>query len=57
LRLGELRDGEAARISASDAFPEHPFAVIGAKVIATKGDRAGALTLVQECRRTGLRRT
>jgi len=52
-RLGKLREAETAYMDASHAFPGHPFAVIGyAKLLAAKGDRGGALTLLQELQRT-----
>jgi tetratricopeptide (TPR) repeat protein len=53
LRLGRIRDAEAQYTAASHAFPGHPFAVIGyAKVLAVRGDRAGALTLLQGLQKT-----
>ena len=40
-------------MAASHAFPGHPFAVIGyAKVLVARGDRTGALTLLQNLQRT-----
>jgi tetratricopeptide (TPR) repeat protein len=53
LRLGSIREAEAAYMAASRAVPGHPFAVTGyAKVRAAKGDRAGALTLLEDLQRT-----
>src|SRR5581483_9037931 len=44
---GRLNDAKAAYAQASQAFPGHPFAVIGyAKVIAAEGDRVGAINLL-----------
>ncbi|MEP7305957.1 MAG: tetratricopeptide repeat protein [Acidobacteriota bacterium] len=53
LRLGKVRDAEVEYTAASHAFPGHPFAVMGyAKVLVTRGDRTGALTLLQSLQRT-----
>jgi tetratricopeptide (TPR) repeat protein len=48
-QLGQLNGAKDAYASASQAFPGHPFAVIGyAKVIAAEGDITGALGLLQQ---------
>jgi tetratricopeptide (TPR) repeat protein len=53
LRLGRLHEAEAEYRAASHAFPGHPFAVMGyAKVLVARGDRPGALTLLQSLQRT-----
>jgi len=53
VRLGKLQEAESEYIVASHAFPGHPFAVIGyAKVLAARGDRSGAVTLLQNLQRT-----
>jgi tetratricopeptide (TPR) repeat protein len=47
-QLGHTHEAKAEYIAASHAFPGHPFAVIGyAKVIASEGDRVGALELLR----------
>jgi len=47
-QLGKLHEAKVAYASASQAFPGHPFAVTGyAKVIASEGDRGGALELLR----------
>jgi tetratricopeptide (TPR) repeat protein len=52
-RQGKLRDAESEYILASHAFPGHPFAVVGyARVLAARGETAGALGLLQELWRT-----
>ena len=49
LRLGQLHEAEAAYIASSHAFPGHPFAIAGyARLLAARGDRSGALALLQE---------
>ncbi len=53
LRLGKLHEAEAEYIAASHAFPGHPFAMMGyARLLAARGDRTGALTMLQELART-----
>jgi tetratricopeptide (TPR) repeat protein len=53
VRLGKVREAEAEYTAASHAFPGHPFAVMGyAKVLTARGDRSGALTLLQNLQRT-----
>jgi len=53
LRLGRLREAEAEYTAASQAFPGHPFAVIGyARVLDARGDHTGAVTLLQNLQRT-----
>ena len=53
LRLGRLHDAETAYITASHAFPGHPFAVTGyARLLAARGETAGALGLLQDLART-----
>jgi tetratricopeptide (TPR) repeat protein len=45
---GKLLDAKAEFAAASQAFPGHPFAVIGyAKVVAAEGDATGALALLR----------
>jgi tetratricopeptide (TPR) repeat protein len=47
-QMGRRHDAKAAYAWASQAFPGHPFAVIGyAKTVAAEGDRAGALALLK----------
>jgi tetratricopeptide (TPR) repeat protein len=47
-QLGKTHEAKAAYASASQAFPGHPFAVMGyARAIAAEGDRAGALELLR----------
>jgi tetratricopeptide (TPR) repeat protein len=47
-QLGKLHEAKTAYASASQAFPGHPFAVMGyAKVIAAEGDKNGALELLR----------
>jgi tetratricopeptide (TPR) repeat protein len=49
LLLGRLRDAREAFTAASQAFPGHPFAVIGyAKLAAAEGDLDRALHLLQD---------
>jgi len=53
LQLGKRHEAKSAFATASQAFPGHPFAVIGyARVIAAEGDRAGALTLLKDLARS-----
>lgn len=48
-QLGKLHEAKKAFSTASQAFPGHPFAVMGyARVIDAEGDHAGALTLLRE---------
>lgn len=48
VQLGKLREAKAEYAAASQAFPGHPFAVIGyANVIAAEGDLTGALELLR----------
>jgi tetratricopeptide (TPR) repeat protein len=48
-QLGRFQEARQEYIAASQAFPGHPFAVIGyAKTIAHEGDPSGALTLLQK---------
>jgi tetratricopeptide (TPR) repeat protein len=52
LQLGRLHDAREAFAAASQAFPGHPFAVIGyAKAIAAEGDVERALHLLQDLQR------
>jgi tetratricopeptide (TPR) repeat protein len=52
LQLGRVHDAKEAFTAASQAFPGHPFAVIGyTKVIAAEGDLARALHLLQDLQR------
>jgi tetratricopeptide (TPR) repeat protein len=45
---GKTREAKEQYIAASQAFPGHPFAVIGfARTIAAEGDRAGALEMLR----------
>jgi tetratricopeptide (TPR) repeat protein len=54
-QLGRLYDAKVEFSAASRAFPGHPFAVSGyAKTIASGGDVAGALTLLENLARTSL---
>ena len=47
-QLGKLYEARQEYAAASQAFPGHPFAVIGyARVIAAEGDSSGALALLQ----------
>jgi tetratricopeptide (TPR) repeat protein len=47
LHLGRLQDAKLEFAAASQAFPGHPFAVVGyAKTIAAEGDLQGALNLL-----------
>jgi tetratricopeptide (TPR) repeat protein len=49
LQLGRLREAKDAFVAASEAFPGHPFAVIGyAKAIADEGDVDRALHLLED---------
>ena len=53
LRLGKLHEAETEYITASHAFPAHPFAMIGyARLLAARGERSSALTLLQELAKT-----
>ncbi len=53
LRLGKLHEAEAEYIAASHAFPGHPFAMMGyARLLAARGEKTGALTMLQELART-----
>ena len=53
VRVGKVREAEAEYTAASHAFPGHPFAMMGyAKVLTARGDRSGALTLLQNLQRT-----
>ena len=48
VQLGKLHEAKAAYAAASQAFPGHPFAVMGyAKAIAAEGDVNGALELLR----------
>ena len=52
-RLGKGRDAETEYIAGSHAFPGHPFAMMGyARLLAARGERSSALTLLQELART-----
>src|SRR5262249_52374573 len=47
-QLGRLAEAKEAYIRASQAFPGHPFAVMGfSRVLEREGDLAGALNLVR----------
>jgi tetratricopeptide (TPR) repeat protein len=49
LQLGRVREAKEAFIAASEAFPGHPFAVMGyAKAIADEGDVDRALHLLED---------
>ena len=49
LRLGKLHEAAAEYITASQAFPGHPFAMLGyARLLALRGEPASALALLQE---------
>jgi tetratricopeptide (TPR) repeat protein len=49
LQLGQIDEAKGAFAAASQAFPGHPFAVMGyARAIDVEGDRTGALTLLGE---------
>jgi tetratricopeptide (TPR) repeat protein len=49
LQLGRLPDARDAFISASEAFPGHPFAVVGyARVVAAEGDCERAVHLLED---------
>jgi tetratricopeptide (TPR) repeat protein len=51
-QMGRLHDAKLQFARASQAFPGHPFAVLGyAKTIAAEGDLPGALTLLQDLQR------
>ncbi len=53
LRLGKLHEAETEYVAASHAFPGHPFAMMGyARLLMTRGDKTGALTMLQELART-----
>ena len=53
MRLGKLRDAETAYVAASQAFPGHPFAMMGyARLLAVRGEQRSALNLLQELART-----
>jgi tetratricopeptide (TPR) repeat protein len=48
VQRGQLREAKAEYAAASQAFPGHPFAVLGyANAIATEGDLIGALDLLR----------
>lgn len=48
VQLGKLRDAKIEYAAASQAYPGHPFAVMGyAKVVAAEGDPNGALELLR----------
>ena len=52
-RLGKVHEAEAEYIAASHAFVAHPFAMLGyARLLAARGERTSALTLLQELART-----
>lgn len=52
VRLGKLQEAETEYMLASHAYPGHPFAVVGyASVLSARGDRTGALTLLQDLQR------
>jgi tetratricopeptide (TPR) repeat protein len=49
LKLGQRRDAKRSFAAASQAFPGHPFAVMGyARVVELEGDLYGALDLLRE---------
>jgi tetratricopeptide (TPR) repeat protein len=53
LRVGQLPEAEAEYVAASQAFPGHPFAVLGfARLLAARGERRAALTLLRDLQRT-----
>ena len=53
LRIGKLHEAAAEYIAASQAFPGHPFAMMGyARLLAARGEQSGALTLLQELAKT-----
>ena len=53
LRLGKLHEAEAEYVTASHAFPGHPFAVLGyARLLAARGEPSSALVLLQELAKT-----
>ena len=53
VRLGKLREAEAEYVAASQAYPGHPFALMGyASLLAARGDRSSALTLLENLQRT-----
>jgi tetratricopeptide (TPR) repeat protein len=48
IQLGRLGEAKAQFVAASEAFPGHPFAVVGyAKAIDAEGDLQGALNLLE----------
>ncbi len=52
LQLDRLHDAKEAFIASSQAFPGHPFAIVGyAKALAAEGDRDRALHLLQDLQR------
>ena len=53
LRLDKLHEAEVEYIAASQAFPGHPFAMVGyARLLAARGEHASALTLLRELANT-----
>ena len=53
MQLGKLYEAKAEYAAASQAFPGHPFAVIGyANVVAAEGDVTGALELLRRLAET-----
>ena len=53
LQLGKVREAKAEYAAASQAFPGHPFAVMGyANAIAAEGDLTGALDLLRRLAET-----
>ena len=53
LRIGKLHEAAAEYITASQAFPGHPFAMMGyARLLAARGEQGSALALLQELAKT-----
>ena len=53
LRIGKLHEAAAQYILASQAFPGHPFAMLGyARLLIARGEPGSALALLQELART-----
>ena len=53
LRQGKLHEAAAEYIAASQAFPGHPFAMLGyARLLAARGEPGSALALLQELAKT-----